>query len=801
MDKTQGHINTWCAKVLGLCSLFIVLFSAHISATKCADALQVQAAWSGRVQADTTWFGITVDKLPLTVVYYPDTAFGPLPTAYTQMTCEAEERTDMVRTMLFADCKMQYVFTMPEDLLTRLKTENPKTEVKVALCAYETANVMVVPTLPVIKVTGLALVPEQVTLSATHPKDTIRAKITPANADNKELEWVIIGEKDVDGKPLLTLGWGEDSAVVSMATPSRGGVVKLAATTKDGSELTDTAYITVPNTTKVESITLTATDAAGVVQQPAELSSTTKSLTIQAAVLPVYAADQSLTIVVTDQDGLATWDDKTSTLTVKENGEGGTITVTASANDGSGVSETLTITVKPTTIEATGIAVTPKTATLSTATPTQTFTATVSPANVKTQAVKWTLADNRDAYGNALVDTATTVPASCTVTLKEGAAGGVVKLAATTTDGTDKSDTAYITVPNTAKMTGITLTAVDASGVEQQPTELSNAVKSLIIRANVQPTYAANQDMVWAVIDTASLATWDEPTKTITVKENGNGGTIRIAATSKEDVQVTDTLIIKVLPTPILVTSIAITPTLAHLSDTQLSETFVVTIAPAEARNKTIVWELLDNKDVQGNPIVDTVTTQATVTAAPSCVVTLREGNAGGLVRLLVKTTDGSNLSAVAQIQAAQYVTSMTMILETADNRYELEAVDSVYVRAVFTPSFLQPNFLSYKLMSGHGLVELTNEYDAVKGMKVVTKPDNKGGEAVIAGVATMGSNEVTAELTLVVRAAYSGMDDAEMSAAGPSRRLVMYDGRVYVEVKTDGKTIYYNLQGQVVTK
>lgn len=656
-------------------------------------------------------------------------------------------------------------------------------------------------------ITNVSLFPKQVMLSVTHPKDAICAKITPANADNKALTWEVFGEKDVDGKQLLTLNLGEDSVVVSMATPSRGGVVKLAATTQDGSNLTDTAYITVPNTTQVESITLTAVDAAGVVQQPAELSSTMKSLTINADVLPAYAADQLLIWVVADQDGLATWDDATRTLTVKENGEGGTITVTATANDGSGVSGTLTIAVKPTPVGTIGVAITPKTATLSVAMPTQTFSATVAPANAKTQGVTWTLTDNQDAYGNTLVDTTTTaytpatettpaVPATCEVTLREGIAGGMVRLVATTTDGTDKRDTAYITVPNTVRLTGITLTAVDASGVEQQPAELSNTTKSLMIKASVQPVYAAGKDIVWAVIDTASLAVWDEPTKTITVKENGNGGTIRIAATSKEDVKVTDTLLIKVHPTPIQVTGIAITPAIAHLSETQLSETFVVTLTPADARNKAIVWELSDNKDVQGNPLVDTVTTKATLMTAPSCVVTLREGNAGGLVRLVAKTMDGSNLSAVAQ-----YVTSMSMALETADNRYELEAVDSVYVRAVFTPSFLRPNLLSYKLTSGHELVVLTNEYDAVKGMKVVAKPDNKGGEAVIAGVATMGSTEVEAELTLTIHAAYSATDDVETGTAGPLRRLVMYDGRVYVEVKTDGETVYYNLQGQKVDK
>ena len=89
-------------------------------------------------------------------------------------------------------------------------------------------------------ITNVSLFPKQVMLSVTHPKDTICAKITPANADNKALTWEVFGEKDVDGKQLLTLNLGEDSVVVSMATPSRGGVVKLAATTQDGSNLTDT---------------------------------------------------------------------------------------------------------------------------------------------------------------------------------------------------------------------------------------------------------------------------------------------------------------------------------------------------------------------------------------------------------------------------------------------------------------------------------------------------------------------------------------------------------------------------------
>ena len=416
------------------------------------------SATSIPVHADTAYIRTTVDLLPLSLVYYPDTAFGPLPTATLDLTCTAGHYdtpelqaivADLVaagytmpialtRTTLFADCRMQYVFTIPDELLTRLLTLDPATEVYVALQAWEEATVDVIPTTAV-PVSSLTLIPDTIILSAQHPSDTIHAIVTPADADNQTLTWSIIRGEDL-------ISWDSVMHAVSMKTNTAGGTVEIVATTQDGTNLSDTATVIVPNTSLVSDITITASDTAGITHSPAVLSSTIRSLTFTAVVQPSYAADTTLTwAVLGDPAGLAVWDAVSRTLTVLPNGDGGELRVVASANDGSRVADTLTVTIFPTPVLATGIVVSPKSATLTAAEPSVSLVATITPADAKMQDATWSVVRGSDLI--------TWDAATHTATMKTNTAGGTVEIVATTQDGTNLSDTAIILVPtDTASM-------------------------------------------------------------------------------------------------------------------------------------------------------------------------------------------------------------------------------------------------------------------------------------------------------------------------------------------------------------
>lgn len=588
------------AKAIVLCCLLVVLCPAGVSAMKCADAVWVRDTLDMAVEADTTWLRTTVDKLPLSVVYYPDTAFGPLPTAYMDFNCTTGSALpmDLMRTLLFADCRMQYVFTQPDTLLSRLQTLSPATEVLIALCSWEKANITVVPTMPV-PVANLTLTPDTIYLSAQHTQDTIRAKVLPDDADNKAIRWSLVNNADADGNVLITMGEWSDSVVVAMLSPTRGGTVKVAATATDGSDVSDTAYVVVPNTMQVTKITLSTSNGEAPI-----LDSNQRSLTIVADVQPDYAVDKSLTwTMLGDTASLAVWDEKTHTLTAKENGDGGELKVVAAANDGSQAADTMVITVRPMFVPVERIAIAPETAQLTAATPQETFTVSITPANAKTQAVVWTLLNNQDAYGNILIDTVTTqvtetTPSSCAVSMRGASAGGTVRLVVTTTDGTLLSDTAVIEVQ----------------------------------------------------MDTADMRMWME----------------------------------------------------------------------------------------------------------------VEEG-------------------------------------DTGYDRYTMYSPDTIHIMAQFEPSFIRPRVLSYSITEGKHLIAIDRTTDRAGGLAVSTLPKNVGGDAVLQGTAEVEGNTMTATLRLHIVPETTDVDDVWGTDGTPQRRLVLYEGVIYIEVRTQDGVERYTMQGQKV--
>ncbi len=777
------------AKAIVLCCLLVVLCPVGVSAMKCADAIWVRDTLDMAVEADTTWLRTTVDKLPLSVIYYPDTAFGPLPTAYMDFNCTTGSALpmDLARTLLFADCRMQYVFTQPDTLLSRLQTLSPATEVLIAVCAWEKANITVIPTMPV-PVANLTLTPDTIYLSAQHTQDTIRAKVLPDDADNKAIRWSLVNNADADGNVLITMGEWSDSVVVGMLSPTRGGTVKVAATATDGSDVSDTAYVIVPNTTKVTKITLSTSNGEAPI-----LDSNQRSLSFVADVQPDYAMDKSLTwTMLGDTASLAVWDEKTHTLTAKENGDGGELKVVATANDGSEAADTLVITVRPTLVLATGIAVSPKIVQLTATAPAQTFSVALVPTNVKNKDVEWRVAEGAD----LITWDATT----CTATMVMNTQGGTAKIAVSTKDGTDLSDTAVITIPNTAEVTKVTLSTANG----EAPILDSNQ-HNLTIVADVQPDYAVDKSLTWTVSgDTASLAVWNEATHTLTAKENGNGGELKVVATANDGSQAADTMVITVRPMFVPVERIAIAPETAQLTAATPQETFTVSITPANAKMQAVVWTLLNNQDAYGNTLVDTVTTQVTETMPSSCVVSMRGASAGGKVHLVATTTDGTLLSDTAVIEVQMDTADMRMWIEveesdTDDDSYTLYSPDTIHIMAQFEPTFIRPRVLSYSITQGKHLIALDKTTDRTGGLAVSTLPKNVGGDAVLQGTAEVEGNTVTATLRLHIVPETTDVDDVWGRDGTPQRRLVLYEGVIYIEVRTQDGVEWYTMQGQKV--
>ncbi|WEK55042.1 MAG: Ig-like domain-containing protein [Candidatus Cohnella colombiensis] len=186
---------------------------------------------------------------------------------------------------------------------------------------------------PGIAVTSIAVIGAGNATSINERRGELQmsAQITPANADQKVVNWSIVG---ADGKATT-------KATISstgLLSAIENGTVKVIATATDGTGVTGEATITITNQFNyVSNVTVTAIGG--------DTTITTKSgkLQLAATVLPLDADNASITWSVVNVDGSAT--DKASInayglLTARQDG---TVKVIASSNDGSNVQGQLMI--------------------------------------------------------------------------------------------------------------------------------------------------------------------------------------------------------------------------------------------------------------------------------------------------------------------------------------------------------------------------------------------------------------------------------------------------------------------------
>lgn len=148
----------------------------------------------------------------------------------------------------------------------------------------------------------------------------LSAKISPSNADNKNVVWSVVS--------------GEDSALITASgtlSAKSPGVVAVTATAADGSGVSAQITVTVLPI-PVSSISIST---------PIPYLHVGSNIKFIATVSPANAGDRSVSWSVTGGTGKATVDEDGILTATKA----GTVKVTAKANDGSGVSVTQTVTV------------------------------------------------------------------------------------------------------------------------------------------------------------------------------------------------------------------------------------------------------------------------------------------------------------------------------------------------------------------------------------------------------------------------------------------------------------------------
>ncbi|NVO03773.1 MAG: Ig-like domain-containing protein [Bacteroidetes bacterium] len=294
----------------------------------------------------------------------------------------------------------------------------------------------------------------------------MNAAILPVNATDQTVTWSVIngtGTATINGSGLL-------SALTD-------GTVTVKATANDISGVFGTLVITLSNQSPPVLVSSIVVTGAG---NATTISTNGGTLQMNAAILPVNAANQTVTWSVINGTGTASIS-PTGLLTAITNG---VVTVKALANDGSGVFGTLDITISNQIVFVTGITVTGAlgATTITTYAGTLQMSAAILPVNATDQTVTWSVINGT---GQATIDGAGLLTA---------VADGIVTVKATANDGSGVFGTLDITISNqTVLVSGITVTG--ALGA----TTITTNAGTLQMSAAVLPVNATNQTYTWSV--------------------------------------------------------------------------------------------------------------------------------------------------------------------------------------------------------------------------------------------------------------------------------------------------------------
>ena len=392
-----------------------------------------------------------------------------------------------------------------------------------------------------ISVTGITLNRQTLPMDVGATANTqIVATIAPADATNRNITWT-------SSNPNIV-------SVVSGQFPSTPilqalavGTSTITATTADGG-FTATCVVTVSPvpvtgvTLNEQSLTLTVGDNASLIASILSQNATNQNVTwtssnpavasVQATPIPLNAAINALspgttTITVTTQDG--SW---TATCNVRVNAQ---------------------------IISVAEVILTPNTLEMTVGTE-EALTATVYPTNATNQNVTWTSSNAQIASVNNGVVTAL-APGTATITV-------------TTQDGNRTSTCAITVIPNTVRVTNVTLNTQNIVMIAGDETQLT---------ATVSPANATNQNVTWSSSNTnvASI----NASGIINALSAGEA----VMTVTTVDGMITATCNVRVNAATVAVTGVTLNNTNLEITEGSTA-TLVATISPSNASNKNVNW-------------------------------------------------------------------------------------------------------------------------------------------------------------------------------------------------------------------
>ncbi|MEC0133384.1 MULTISPECIES: Ig-like domain-containing protein [Paenibacillus] len=398
-------------------------------------------------------------------------------------------------------------------------------------------------------VTGVSLDKPSLSLTQGEAGDTLSAVVTPADATNKTVNWSSSDETVA-------------TVVNGVVTPVGVGTAIITVTTTDGS-------FTASSVVNVSAPIPPVVDVTGVKldQETLELTAGEADGLLKATIEPANATDKDVI-----------WSSSDETVATVVNGVvtpvgEGTAVITVTTKDGSFKAST-TVNVSapiPSVVDVTGVKLDQETLELTAGEADGLLKATIEPANATDKDVIWSSSD----------ETVATVVNGVVTPVGEGTA----VITVTTKDG---SFTASTTVSVSAPIPPI----VDVTGVklDQETLELTAGEADGILKATIEPANATDKDVIWSSSD-----------ETVATVINGvvtpvGEGTAVITVTTKDGSFKASTTVNVAAPKPpsVIVTGVTLDQTELNLTVGEGDGNLQVTVAPANATNKGVIWSSSD---------------------------------------------------------------------------------------------------------------------------------------------------------------------------------------------------------------
>ncbi|MCR5203291.1 MAG: Ig-like domain-containing protein [Lachnospiraceae bacterium] len=556
----------------------------------------------------------------------------------------------------------RYGITLEAGTVTETQTATLKAYVD-GVDVVATATVTVEP----IVVESITLDKKTATIvkGGTNSSATITATVSPSNAVNDDLTWVV-----KSGSSYVNLT--QDGNNVTVTGRSAGEAVIYAKTT-DGTVRSSECTITVSVASTGMTLLDSSKEEVSILNlDPGDSETITASFSPSGSLGYVKSWTSSNTDVCTVSNGKITGVKYGTT----------TVTVTADNGDGTELTESLTVYVNKISVSSvsiTGDTISDKTLTITEGDSVD-LEGVVAPSNADEQGVTWSFASSSYASLSSYTTASTTLTAT---------AEGTTTLTLTSNENSNLYDTITVVVEEDTKL-------VDSISITGGPTGGNiYAGNTFTLTANVSPSDASNKNIQWTSSDSSIASVANTTSQTVTVSANA-AGTVTITAkalggsSSCEDASVTINVLgnIKLSSEDV---------TLKEGATKQLSAT-VIGLDKSE-----LVWSVSSsNPTVSGNTVV-TVDDTGFITAVSAGEAT-------------VSATIG-DVTAVCEVTVTSAATSITI----SDTELTLEVGESYLLTATSDSSTASIAWGLESKYSSYIRKSVTTKGCTVTGLKVGT--------------------------------------------------------------------------------